>query len=177
MVGHGGSCAGSYLADPTSPIPSHRASIVATSTLRVKFFLWPVLVFCAASILFFPFFHTNIFFFTRLPYAQKTIFGIYMYAKIIVAMKWIGCSRCFHVVYAVVDYHIGGEKKVILNYSCSCLLFNLITNSSILLRCFCIYFCISDYSKVSERARKCHTSSYPVYSCNVFHCTEHPWGW
>ena len=36
MVGHGGSSAGSYLADPTSPIPSHCASIVATSTVRVK---------------------------------------------------------------------------------------------------------------------------------------------
>ena len=38
MVGHGGSSAGSYLADPTFPIPSHCASIVVTSTLRVKFF-------------------------------------------------------------------------------------------------------------------------------------------
>ena len=38
MVGHGGSSAGSYLADPTSPIPSHCASIVATSTVRVKWF-------------------------------------------------------------------------------------------------------------------------------------------
>ena len=28
---------GSYLADPTSPIPSHCASIVVTSTLRVNF--------------------------------------------------------------------------------------------------------------------------------------------
>ena len=36
MVGHGGSGAGSYLADPTSPIPSHCASIVVTSTLRVN---------------------------------------------------------------------------------------------------------------------------------------------
>ena len=36
MAGHGGSSAGSYLADPTSPIPSHCALIVATSTLRVK---------------------------------------------------------------------------------------------------------------------------------------------
>ena len=36
MAGHGGSSAGSYLADPTSPIPSHCASIVATSTLRVN---------------------------------------------------------------------------------------------------------------------------------------------
>ena len=36
MVGHGGSSAGSYLADPTSPIPSHCALIVATSTLRVN---------------------------------------------------------------------------------------------------------------------------------------------
>ena len=34
MVGHGGSSAGSYLADPTSPIPSHCASIVVTSTLK-----------------------------------------------------------------------------------------------------------------------------------------------
>ena len=36
MVGHGGSSAGSYLANPTSPIPSHCVSIVATSTLRVN---------------------------------------------------------------------------------------------------------------------------------------------
>ena len=36
MVGHRGSSAGSYLADPTSPIPSHCASIVASSTLRVS---------------------------------------------------------------------------------------------------------------------------------------------
>ena len=36
MVGHGGSSAGSYLADPTSSIPSHCASIVATSTVRVN---------------------------------------------------------------------------------------------------------------------------------------------
>ena len=38
MVGHGGSSAGSYLADPTSPIPSHCASTVVTSTLRVNKF-------------------------------------------------------------------------------------------------------------------------------------------
>ena len=36
MVGHGGSSAGSYLADSTSPIPSHCASIVTTSTVRVN---------------------------------------------------------------------------------------------------------------------------------------------
>ena len=36
MVRHGGSSAGSYLADPTSPIPSHFASSVTTSTLGVK---------------------------------------------------------------------------------------------------------------------------------------------
>ena len=36
MVGHGGSSASSYPADPTSPIPSHCASIVVTSTLRVN---------------------------------------------------------------------------------------------------------------------------------------------
>ena len=39
MVGHGGSSAGSYLTDPISPIPSHCASIVAASTLRVNFTL------------------------------------------------------------------------------------------------------------------------------------------
>ena len=44
MVGHGGSSAGLYLSDPTSPIPSHCASIVLTSTLRVK--LECVRVFC-----------------------------------------------------------------------------------------------------------------------------------
>ena len=37
MVGHGGSSAGSYLADPTSPIPSHCASIVMTGTVRVNY--------------------------------------------------------------------------------------------------------------------------------------------
>ena len=36
MVRHGGSSAGSYLANPTSPIPSHCASIVMTGTLRTK---------------------------------------------------------------------------------------------------------------------------------------------
>ena len=36
MVGHWGSSAGSYLADPTSPIQSHCASVVLTSTLRVN---------------------------------------------------------------------------------------------------------------------------------------------
>ena len=36
MVGHGRSSAGSYLVDPTSPIPSHCASIVMTSTLTVN---------------------------------------------------------------------------------------------------------------------------------------------
>ena len=39
MVGHGGSSASSYLSDPTSPIPSHCASIVVTSTLRVNLIL------------------------------------------------------------------------------------------------------------------------------------------
>ena len=39
MVGYGGSSAGSYLADPTSPIPSHCASIVVTSTLRVNIYI------------------------------------------------------------------------------------------------------------------------------------------
>ena len=39
MVGHGGSSTGSYLADPTSPIPSHCASIVTTSTLKVNYLL------------------------------------------------------------------------------------------------------------------------------------------
>ena len=37
MVEHGGSSAGSYLADPTSSIPSHCASIIMTSTVRVNF--------------------------------------------------------------------------------------------------------------------------------------------
>ena len=36
MVRHGGSSAGSYFGDHTSPIPFHCASIVVTSTLRVK---------------------------------------------------------------------------------------------------------------------------------------------
>ena len=41
MVRHGGSSAGSYLADPTSPIPSHCASIVATSTFKsYPYLLW-----------------------------------------------------------------------------------------------------------------------------------------
>ena len=39
MVGHGRSNASSYLANPTSPMPSHCASIVVTSTLRVKQFI------------------------------------------------------------------------------------------------------------------------------------------
>ena len=38
MVRNEGSSAGSYLADLTSPIPSHCASIVTTSTVRVNIF-------------------------------------------------------------------------------------------------------------------------------------------
>ena len=49
MVGHGGSSAGSYLADPTSPIPSHCASIVATSTLRVKWYGLEMKCMCGCS--------------------------------------------------------------------------------------------------------------------------------
>ena len=46
MVGYGGSSAGSYLTDPTSPIPSHCASIVVTSTLRVNRKPWCISAHC-----------------------------------------------------------------------------------------------------------------------------------
>ena len=49
MVGHGGSSAGLYLADPTFPIPSHCASVIVTSTLRVKY---PMQSCCPACFLF-----------------------------------------------------------------------------------------------------------------------------
>ena len=45
MVGRGGSGADSYLADPTSPISSHCASIVVNSTLRVNRHIH--LIFCS----------------------------------------------------------------------------------------------------------------------------------
>ena len=35
MLGHGGSSAGSYLADPTSPIPSHCAVIILFQSVAV----------------------------------------------------------------------------------------------------------------------------------------------
>ena len=35
MLGHGGSSAGSYLADPTSPIPSHCAVIILFQSVPV----------------------------------------------------------------------------------------------------------------------------------------------
>ena len=40
MVGHGGSSAGSYLADPTSPIPSHFAVIILFVSVSVHQLLW-----------------------------------------------------------------------------------------------------------------------------------------
>ena len=40
MVRHGGSSAGSYLADPTSPIPSHGAVIVLFKSVPVHQLLW-----------------------------------------------------------------------------------------------------------------------------------------
>ena len=58
MVGDGGSSAGSYFADPTSPIPSHCASIVVTSTLRVKKMLVPDVVSNTFIIVTMPFVHT-----------------------------------------------------------------------------------------------------------------------
>ena len=51
MVGHGGSSAGSYLTDPTYPIPSHCASIVVTSTVRVNYIKTAKSVHPAISIL------------------------------------------------------------------------------------------------------------------------------
>ena len=50
MVGHGGSSAASYLADPTSPIPSHCASIVMTSTLTVKISQLDLEVWCSETL-------------------------------------------------------------------------------------------------------------------------------
>ena len=46
MVGHERSSAGSYLADPTSPILAHCASIVVTSTVRVNGCAYPELDYC-----------------------------------------------------------------------------------------------------------------------------------
>ena len=36
MLGHGGSSAGSYLADPTSPIPSHCAVIILFQSVALS---------------------------------------------------------------------------------------------------------------------------------------------
>ena len=43
MVGHGGSSAGSYLADPTSPVPSHFAVIILFKSVTVHRLSWPAL--------------------------------------------------------------------------------------------------------------------------------------
>ena len=61
MLGHGGSSVGSYLADSTSPIPSHcavitvseclSASIVVTSTARVKFICIVIAVIFSYSVI------------------------------------------------------------------------------------------------------------------------------
>ena len=40
MLGHGGSSAGSYLADPTSPIPSHYAVIILFKSVPVHQLSW-----------------------------------------------------------------------------------------------------------------------------------------
>ena len=40
MVGHGGSSAGSYLADPTSPIPFHYAVITLFKSVSVHQLSW-----------------------------------------------------------------------------------------------------------------------------------------
>ena len=40
MVGHGGSSAGSYLADPTSPITSHCAVIILFKSVPVHQLSW-----------------------------------------------------------------------------------------------------------------------------------------
>ena len=40
MLGHGGSSAGSYLADPTSPIPSHCTVIILFQSVAVHQLSW-----------------------------------------------------------------------------------------------------------------------------------------
>ena len=44
MVGHGGSSAGSYLANPTSPIPSHYAVIILFKVVPVHQLSWLALL-------------------------------------------------------------------------------------------------------------------------------------
>ena len=43
MVGHGGRSAGSYLADPTSPIPSHYAVVILFKSVPVHQLSWQAL--------------------------------------------------------------------------------------------------------------------------------------
>ena len=44
MIGHGGSSAGLYLTDPTSPIPSHCAVIILFKSVSVHQLLWQALL-------------------------------------------------------------------------------------------------------------------------------------
>ena len=49
MVGHGGCSAGSYLADPTSPIPSHCAVIILFTSVPVHQLSWLALHTCVCT--------------------------------------------------------------------------------------------------------------------------------
>ena len=82
MVGHGGNSAGSHLAHPTSPITSHSASIVVTSTLRVNlslFDLW--LVFCCDDVPLKVMWldRDSLSIYDNLHYCKSTNFGVQLY--------------------------------------------------------------------------------------------------
>ena len=99
MVGHGGSRAGSYLADPTSPIPSHCASIVVTSTVRVNSFSQIILL---ASISDFP--HPSLFTVLHVSFSKdSTIHSFYAggskcvtdmpYRKVVSVSPWYNIGQ------------------------------------------------------------------------------------
>ena len=103
MVGHGGSSAGSYLADPTSPIPSHCASIVVTSTVRVNGHVTPNMKLNSSSVMalslhgqkmpcfIHPFIHSNIHKFTYLPSTCLPV-CLCMYLSVHLSIHLLACS-------------------------------------------------------------------------------------
>ena len=93
MVGHGGSSAGSYLADPTSPIPSHCASIVVTGTIRVNWLeIWHPMAHITGQCV-----NKDLWFWTH-KQGFSTIWLQRIYPNLHHGYCWLYCHFCLHMI-------------------------------------------------------------------------------
>ena len=140
MVGHGESSAGSYLADPTSPIPSHCASIVTTSSVRVKVAPWIILHF----------------------WSQRKLYSLLrQIIMLILLMIIVADSSCWHISQKICIL-VGGNNKMMWQMLTLIFMFLLKTNHQTL------WFSLIFSNTLQQTWWKCHEHHDPVLEKTSF---------